>query len=113
MAKIAVELEQALARRALTGAAGGLTMRRLAGGDGWSVGDVICTYGPGDRPFEERRADVSFALVIAGTFEYRSGAGRELMTPGSILLGSADRSFVCGHDHGAGDRCLSFHYDPD
>lgn len=113
MAKIAVELEKALARRALDGGAGRTTTRWLARGEGWSVGDVICTSGPDDRPFEERRASVAIALVTAGTFQYRSAAGRELMTPGSLMLGNAGQSFECGHEHGLGDRCLSFQYDPD
>lgn len=113
MAKIAVELEKAVARRALEGTAGGTTMRWLAAGDGWKVGDVLCTSGPGDRPFEERHETVAVVLVTAGTFQYRSAAGRELMTPGSLMLGNAGQAFECGHEHGRGDRCLSFHYDPD
>jgi AraC family transcriptional regulator len=113
LAKIAVELEKALARRALDGGAGGTTTRWLALGEGWKVGDVICTSGPDDRPFEERHDSVAIALVTAGTFQYRSAAGRELMTPGSLMLGNAGEAFECGHEHGRGDRCLSFHYDPD
>ena len=113
MAKIAVELEKAVARRALEGTPGGTTMRCLAAGDGWKVGDVLCTSGPGDRPFEERHETVAVVLVTAGTFQYRSAAGRELMTPGSLMLGNAGQAFECGHEHGRGDRCLSFHYDPD
>lgn len=35
------------------------------------------------------------------------------MTPGSVLLGSAGQYFECGHQHGAGDRCLSFQYVPE
>jgi len=34
------------------------------------------------------------------------------MTPGSLLLGNAGQCFECGHEHGAGDRCLSFRYAP-
>ena len=113
MAKIAVELEKALARRALDGGAGRTTTRWLARGEGWRVGDVICTSGPDDRPFEERHASVAIALVTAGTFQYRSAGSRELMTPGSLMLANAGQSFECGHEHGLGDRCLSFHYDPD
>jgi len=113
LAKIAVELEKAVARRALEGTPGGTTMRCLAAGDGWKVGDVLCTSGPGDRPFEERHETVAVVLVTAGTFQYRSAAGRELMTPGSLMLGNAGQAFECGHEHGRGDRCLSFHYDPD
>jgi AraC-like DNA-binding protein len=35
------------------------------------------------------------------------------MTPGSLLLGNAGQSFECGHEHGTGDRCLSFHFAPE
>jgi AraC-like DNA-binding protein len=35
------------------------------------------------------------------------------MTPGSLLLGNAGQCFECGHEHGVGDRCLSFEYEPD
>ncbi len=112
MAKIAVDLERALARRAADGAAGKAEGRVLAQGDSWAVEDVICTSGPEDRPFEEHHADVAIAIVAVGSFEYRSAAGRELMTPGSLLLGSLGHSFECGHRHGAGDRCLSFRYSP-
>ena len=68
--------------------------------------------GPDDRPFEERHSNFSIAVVAAGTFEYRSAAGRELMTPGSLMLGSAGQSFECGHEHGVGDRCVAFWYAP-
>src|SRR5262249_18473797 len=68
--------------------------------------------------FEERHSGFSIAIVLAGTFQYRGSAGRtrtstELMTPGSLLLGSAGQSFECGHEHARGDRCLSFHYSAD
>lgn len=113
MANIALDLERALERRARDGTAGCTTTRWLAGGEGWRVGDIVCTSGPGDRPYEERHARFTIAMVTAGTFQYRSAAGRELMTPGSLMLGNPGQSFECGHEHGAGDRCLSFHYDPD
>jgi AraC family transcriptional regulator len=113
LAKIAVELEHALARRALAGAAGQATARRIAQGDGWTVQDVVCTSGPQDRSFEERHSGFSIAIVAAGSFQYRSTRGHELMTPGSLLLGNAGQCFECGHEHGVGDRCISFHYAPD
>ena len=34
------------------------------------------------------------------------------MSPGSVVLGSAGRTFECSHPHGKGDRCLSFQFDP-
>jgi len=113
LAKLAVEVEHALARRALTGAPGQATPRVLATGDGWRATDVVCTSGPQDRRFEERHSNVSIAIVVSGSFEYGFGRDRELMTPGSLLLGNPGQGFECGHEHGAGDRCVSFHYAPD
>ncbi|MGA8143729.1 MAG: AraC family transcriptional regulator [Candidatus Acidiferrales bacterium] len=128
MAKIAVELEQAVARRAATGAcASHPTSRVLAMGDGWAVEDLICAAGPQDPVFEERHRDVSIAMVLAGTFQYRGtachgsskggsangGIRNELMTPGSLLLGNAGHNFEVGHEHAAGDRCLSFQFAPE
>jgi AraC-like DNA-binding protein len=89
-----------------------MTSTMLASGAGWRVDDVVCTAGPHDLPFEERHEAVSIAAVTAGTFQYRSSAGRAVMTPGALLLGNAGTCFECGHEHGVGDRCLSFQYRP-
>lgn len=113
MAKIAVALEQALAQRTLLGAAGRTAGRLLAQGEGWKVEDVICTHGPRDRAFEEQHRNYSVALVAAGSFQYRGEDGRELMTAGSLMLGSAGQNFECRHDHGSGDRCIAFSYTPE
>lgn len=112
MAKIAVEFER-IAPRGIPGSGPGRPANRiLAQGDGWSVSDVICNAGPHDRAFEEQHSDVCIAVVIEGSFQYESSAGRELMTPGSLLLGNAGQYFECGHEHGVGDRCISFAYEP-
>ena len=63
MAKIAIELEQALARRREDGTPGRTTPRIIAHGDGWTVGDVVCTCGPQDRPYEEQHARYAIAIV--------------------------------------------------
>jgi AraC family transcriptional regulator len=113
LAKVAVELERALARRAVYGGAGCISSRLLAQGDGWTAEDVVCTSGPRDRTFEEQHSLVRVVIVAAGTFQYRCALGCELMTPGSVLLGNAGQFFECGHEHAAGDRCMSFGYAPD
>ena len=113
MAEIAVDLERALARRREDGTAGRTSPRVIARGDGWTVADVLCTCGPGDHPFEERHPCYTVAIVLAGSFQYRSTGGRELMTPGSLMLGNHGQCFECGHQHGEGDRCVSFWYRPD
>jgi AraC family transcriptional regulator len=92
-----------------------MTMRSetLARGPGWCVYDLLCTAGPRDRPFEEQHETVCIAAVTHGTFQYRSTEGRALLVPGAVLLGNHGRCFECGHEHGIGDRCLSFHFAPD
>lgn len=113
MAKVAAELHQAVAERAVTGATGELRPRLLAEADSWTVEDVLCTAGPSDRSYEERHNRYRIVIVGAGTFQYRSAEGREVMTPGSLLLGNVGQGFECSHSHGVGDRCLSFGYAPD
>jgi AraC family transcriptional regulator len=34
------------------------------------------------------------------------------LAPGAILLGNHGHCFECGHEHAAGDRCLSFLFEP-
>jgi AraC family transcriptional regulator len=92
---------------------GKIATKILAAGDGWSVGDVVCTAGPQDRPFEEQHQSVSIAVVLEGSFRYRSARGSEVMSPGSLLLDNYGQCFECGHEHGTGDHCVSFEYTPE
>jgi AraC-like DNA-binding protein len=87
--------------------------RLLASGAGWRVHDFVCTAGPQDRAFEEHHECVCVAAVIEGTFQYRSSQGAAVLGPGALLLGNAGTCFECGHEHGIGDRCLSFHFASD
>jgi AraC family transcriptional regulator len=113
LAKIAAAVDRALINRAETGCSGRPEARVLACGDGWSLADVVCASGPHDRRFEERHRHFSIAIVATGTFEYRAALGCDLMTPGSLMLGSPGQWFECGHEHGAGDRCIAFWYETD
>ena len=90
-----------------------LTMHLLASGPGWRVEDVVCSAGPHDRPFEEQHDLVCVAAVTRGTFQYRTPDGRATLVPGALMLGNPGACFECGHEHGVGDRCLSFHFDPE
>jgi AraC family transcriptional regulator len=76
LAKIALAVQRALEQRRALGERGRTTARVLARGEGWSVADVVCTSGPLDQPFEEQHTHYSIAVVLAGTFQYRSRAGR-------------------------------------
>ena len=112
LGKIAADLERAVRRQAGTGAPGRTEARLITSGAGWSVSDVICTSGPRDRPFEELHEGASIAVVVAGSFQYRSSLGATMLTPGSLLLGAPGQCFECGHEHAAGDRCIAFRYAP-
>ena len=113
LGKLANDLDRTLANQAGSGASGRTQARVIARGDGWSVSDVVCTSGPSDRPFEEQHEGVSIAVVVAGSFQYRSSNGRAMLTPGSLLLGNPGQCFECGHEHAAGDRCVAFRYSPE
>jgi AraC family transcriptional regulator len=91
----------------------GFSMRLLASGPGWRACDVVCTAGPRDPPFEERHDAMCIAAVTEGTFQYRTAQGAAVLMPGALVLGNEGNCFECGHDHGTGDRCLSFHFAPD
>lgn len=115
MAKIAVDANGTSTRPVPCAEPGRTEARQLARGRGWVVEDVVCTCGPGDRPYDEQHDHVAIAIVTHGTFQYRASGwnGRELMTPGSLLLGSPGQCYECGHEHGLGDRCLSFRFTPE
>lgn len=53
------------------------------------------------------------AVVLSGSFQYRSSTGCEMMIPGSLLLGNSGDCFCCRHEHGTGDRCISFAFTPE
>jgi AraC family transcriptional regulator len=105
-------LSAALAAKARDGARGGIRGRPVAEGEDWRVFDILCTAGPGDRVYEEMHDVASVSVVLSGTFSYRTEAGRALMAPGAVLLGNEGRCFACGHEHGEGDRCISFQFGP-
>ncbi|THD42453.1 MAG: AraC family transcriptional regulator [Bradyrhizobium sp.] len=90
-----------------------LQKRTLVAGSGWSVSEITCDAGPGDRPFEERHEGYSIAAVVAGAFTYRGERGEAAMFPGALLLGNHDRCFSCGHAHSRGDRCIAFSLAPE
>ncbi len=50
--------------------------------------------------------------MTEGSFRYRTTQGDAILAPGAILLGNHGHCFECGHEHAAGDRCLSFLFDP-
>jgi AraC-like DNA-binding protein len=105
-------VREALRLKAQFGFTGSASGRVLAQGKRWEARDVVCSSGPHDRPFEERHDWVSVAVVLCGSFTYANECGRRLLSSGALLLGSAGECFTCAHEHGEGDRCLAFHFEP-
>jgi AraC-like DNA-binding protein len=106
-------LAAALARKSIAGAPGAFHDTAVAAGDGWWVYDIVCTCGPRDPTAEEQTSTSGLALVLSGSFIARDQHGTSLLAPGSLFLVEAGRCFACSHQHGEGDRCLSFKFDPD
>lgn len=90
-----------------------INARVVAEGRDWRIAEVVCRAGPQDRPFEERHNRVTMSAVVSGTFTYRAEQGHALLYPGALMLGNPGACFECGHEHGAGDRCLSVHLEPE
>lgn len=74
--------------------------------------DYQCAAGPDDRPFEEQHDAACISFVRRGSFVYRVGTARVTLGPGAVLLGNPGESYVCSHEYGRGDRCLSVLYEP-
>jgi AraC-like DNA-binding protein len=106
-------LAAALADKSLTGARGDISHATVAAGEGWHVHDVVCTCGPRDHEVEEHTATSSVALILSGSFVARDAHGTSLLSEGSLFLVTAGRCFACSHHHREGDRCLSFHFQPE
>jgi AraC-like DNA-binding protein len=106
-------LAAALARKSIAGAPGAFHDTAVAAGDGWRVYDIVCTCGPRDPTAEDQTSTSGLALVLSGSFVARDRHGTSLLGPGSLFLVEAGRCFVCSHQHGEGDRCLSFKFEPE
>jgi AraC-like DNA-binding protein len=78
--------------------------------DGLTVHEYRCTSRPGDAPFSEYHHHTGFALVESGCFVYRRGRDVRPLVPGALLLGNAGEEYVCTHEYGGGDVCLSFSF---
>ena len=73
-----------------------------------SASDFRCTASPGDKPFTEQFDCHSVSYVRKGSFGCQTrGRSFELVT-GSVLVGFPGDEYVCSHEHGCGDECLSF-----
>jgi AraC family transcriptional regulator len=70
--------------------------------------DNPCGVGPGDAPYVELHDAYSISYVRKGSFGYHSRGEHFELVAGSVLVGHPGDEFVCTHEHGYGDECLSF-----
>jgi len=75
--------------------------------------DYRCTHDATTTPVLERHEAFSLSYVRRGTFGYRAGGRAFELVAGSLLVGHPGDEYVCTHDHGGGDDCLSFHLVPE
>jgi hypothetical protein len=79
---------------------------------GISVTDYRCTATAGDEPFVEVHGAYTVSYVREGTFGYRVRGDAFELVAGSVLVGAPGDEYVCTHEHGGGDECLSFELAP-
>jgi AraC-like DNA-binding protein len=78
------------------------------------VFDYNCRAASPEKPFPEVHTRHSISYVREGSFGYRSGKRAFELVAGSFLIGHEGDEFLCTHDHHrGGDRCLSFHIEPE
>ena len=80
--------------------------------DDLQVHDVHCSAGPGDAARPEVHTAFVLAFVRSGSFGVRTEQGAHQLVPGGFMTGAPGHVFACSHEHGQGDRCLSFHLSP-
>ena len=79
-----------------------------------AVQDVVCSAGPGARPFTEVHRGYSLAYVRKGSFGHRARGEHHELVAGSLLIGKPGDEFICTHEHHVcGDECLAFHLSPE
>ena len=81
--------------------------------DGLTIHEYRCTARVEDEPVTEHHVHSGFALVQSGAFVYRRGRESQPLVPGAVLLGNAGEEYVCTHEYGTGDICLSFDWSPE
>lgn len=78
-----------------------------------SVTDYRCTAEIAAEPFVEVHGCYTVSYVREGSFGYRVRGDAFELVAGSVLVGQPGDEYVCTHEHGGGDECLSFELAPE
>ena len=84
----------------------------LLRGGAVSVMDFRCNAGPADQPFVELHESFSVSYARRGSFGYHARGKSFELVAGAVLVGHPGVEYLCTHDHGCGDECLSFALSP-
>jgi len=76
------------------------------------VREYRCTACEGDPPQSEQFERASISVVRSGVFGIRTDRRVQLLSTGFLLLGNPRQNYEASHDHGVGDRCLVFDFQP-
>ena len=76
--------------------------------DSMVVTDHRCDLVVPAAPYTEHHEHFCLSYVRKGTFGYRSRGQSHALVTGSVLVGRPGDDYVCTHEHGGGDECLSF-----
>ena len=76
------------------------------------VREYRCTACEGDPPQSEQFERPSISVVRSGVFGIRTDRRVQLLSTGFLLLGNPRQNYEASHDHGVGDRCLVFDFQP-
>ncbi|MCW5889272.1 MAG: helix-turn-helix transcriptional regulator [bacterium] len=77
------------------------------------VVDYRCTHDGTETPYVERHPLHSVSYVRDGTFGCRTNGRAFEHVAGSLMVGHPGDEYVCTHEHGAGDACLSVQLAPE
>ncbi len=72
------------------------------------VTEYHCPLEKGAPVAVEQFSQTTISIVRSGVFGFRSDRDDQLLSTGFVLLANPGQSYEISHDHGGGDRCLTF-----
>lgn len=74
------------------------------------VTEYRCPLEQGAPVAAEQFSQVTISIVRSGVFGFRSDRDDQLLSTGFVLLANPGQCYEISHDHGGGDRCLTFRF---
>lgn len=75
------------------------------------VTEYRCPLEKGAPVAAEQFSRATISIVRSGVFGFRSDRDVQLLSTGFVLLANPGQCYEISHDHGGGDRCLTFRVD--